>query len=946
MLIRPILSESKENSHEYLFCPSKNCFSVPEIEYSFNPIKQDIQYKCINHNNSEQKLNMNLHDFLEKSQSNIICDYCKSTTKDDKFSICQDCNNIFHIKCKDNHTKDYNHFNFSFESIYNINNIYNVHKDPFTFRCQNCEESICYKCIPHHYKYRHITKEMFQYCINDKEFDKINHDFIIQKEILEIIKRNNNDLIASLENDIKIKQKIISNYDEGSSNYNSIVNLKNLYLKNNEKYEIILRNFLNKKDKKENNEKEIDTYLDKILSVFYYSLMIIRDESLVNNLLNNMEQKIIKLIELKEQDFNYYNDSDKNEKENNEKNNNENKEDNNEENKEKNNNENKEEEYNNNNYNKENNNSENIDINNDNALPNSDNKKINNIFYHKNNSKNSSNINPLNINNDLINQIDNNITNMNNIKKIENDSINSINQEYSFNLIKNISNNDNIKEKNFTKTNNKNKNKNIKSFSSGEIRKKDLDSKLKKNKIKNKENKKIIDDEDSIEEIENQKEKDNENNEEEDDDEEEDNNFISNIVALKSGNFALSKNNKVEIYDFQKLDYSQKSKFFKNKIIKKSNCLLQIINFIKDSEEQFISSIFQFPDESLLCSIYSKIIRIKLINNDKSHEVIGYIKLEDQELPRKLISLGNSFLVILSEKESNCNIKIYEKQNNSQISHKNNSIQEGFKKNNINQNNDNEKFYFSLSCLFDKNKVENSNLYIQNIKEDSYFKLIVDNFNEKKILWVSLFEIDKNYNKIIEGNYNINHHNNSYKFISTSNKSFKFGKDKVNIYEFNKDNNEKYVKIIKEINKISCSAETDSICQINEKYLCIGLQDHDLQEQQSGFALVNIITGKVDIIKDDQINCIYYDKENSLLMASMEIIKKRYRYYYTKIYNIMFEKDMHNNDKIEFDKIYEHRNGQVDTITSINKIPNENLIFVTSSQIGVLEIVKVKINNK
>ena len=81
-------------------------------------------------------------------------------------------------------------------------------------------------------------------------------------------------------------------------------------------------------------------------------------------------------------------------------------------------------------------------------------------------------------------------------------------------------------------------------------------------------------------------------------------------------------------------------------------------------------------------------------------------------------------------------------------------------------------------------------------------------------------------------------------------------------------------------------------------------------------------------------------------MASMEIIKKRYRYYYTKIYNIMFEKDMHNNDIIEFDKIYEHRNVQIDTITSINKIPNENLIFVTSSQIGDLEIVKVKKNIK
>ena len=67
---------------------------------------------------------------------------------------------------------------------------------------------------------------------------------------------------------------------------------------------------------------------------------------------------------------------------------------------------------------------------------------------------------------------------------------------------------------------------------------------------------------------------------EEDDDDEEDNKFINNIVALKSGNLEISKNNKVEIYFFRKLDYSQKSKFFKNKLIKKSNCLFQNINFI------------------------------------------------------------------------------------------------------------------------------------------------------------------------------------------------------------------------------------------------------------------------------------------------------------------------------------------------------------------------------
>ena len=78
-------------------------------------------------------------------------------------------------------------------------------------------------------------------------------------------------------------------------------------------------------------------------------------------------------------------------------------------------------------------------------------------------------------------------------------------------------------------------------------------------------------------------------------------------------------------------------------------------------------------------------------------------------------------------------------------------------------------------------------------------------------------------------------------------------------------------------------------------------------------------------------------------MASMEVIMNKYRYYYTKIYKIIFIKKGENNKKIKLKKIFCHRNEQVDTITSINKVPNENLIFVTSSQYGDLEVVKPKI---
>ena len=75
----------------------------------------------------------------------------------------------------------------------------------------------------------------------------------------------------------------------------------------------------------------------------------------------------------------------------------------------------------------------------------------------------------------------------------------------------------------------------------------------------------------------------------------------------------------------------------------------------------------------------------------------------------------------------------------------------------------------------------------------------------------------------------------------------------------------------------------------------------------------------------------------------MEAIIERYIYYYSKIYKITVNKENEKNDKIEFKRIYSHRNEQIDVIISLNKISNKKLIFVTSSQCGDLEIVKTEI---
>ena len=54
------------------------------------------------------------------------------------------------------------------------------------------------------------------------------------------------------------------------------------------------------------------------------------------------------------------------------------------------------------------------------------------------------------------------------------------------------------------------------------------------------------------------------------------------------------------------------------------------------------------------------------------------------------------------------------------------------------------------------------------------------------------------------------------------------------------DIDEYYVDKIKEIEGLSCSIEADSICQINDKYLCIGLQKQDVKKNISGFAFIDI----------------------------------------------------------------------------------------------------------
>ena len=195
MLIHPILLNSNKEPHEYLFCPSEKCFNIPEINYIYNPLKQDIKYKC-NCQDNEQK--MNLQDFLEKT--NIICHSCRKIIREENFFICSDCNNTFDAKCKEGHNQIGQSSKFYSKNNLNNINLCKEHNLQIRCFCEVCNKFICSGCYSFHddnYHFISQIKHLEKYAFKQKDFDKIDSAFNKQKDIFDKIKKINDNLITS-----------------------------------------------------------------------------------------------------------------------------------------------------------------------------------------------------------------------------------------------------------------------------------------------------------------------------------------------------------------------------------------------------------------------------------------------------------------------------------------------------------------------------------------------------------------------------------------------------------------------------------------------------------------------------------------------------------------------------------------------------------------------------
>ena len=892
----PPLQNERDQQKKCIYCPSRNCANIPEIKYSYNPLKTEFQYKCECHKNRINQANLNLQKFLEKS-SQIYCYDCNQKIPDNKIYYCTNCKIFLEEKCAKIHEETCAKINEkNLKHILSNEDIFNYcieHKKRFAFRCMECNISLCNSCNLDEHTYIEQTHHLIllaEFRLEEFAINKIKSVFETQKKLFEKIKNINNNLMQALENDILIKEKIINNYQLNKYNYNSFLNLKNLKFNNNQKYESILENILaNRKEIEQNGNKQITSsdYINDYLSILYYSLMINNEESINNSILNDLNQKIESIINLNDNPNNIM----KIENQLNEGN-----------------------EINNNiNPLKQNSNfsiTNSKTIFNSHTSPNFDSNpfQINSLPELKENNR-FDKIHSPNDNKDK----DNIFENKNKIKYLNMDIRTIFSYGNNPPNLNDINNNKFQNPNNYilkTPPENKIENTSVKELKSS-----------KKKKNKKKEEKRDIDNISVNKENNNIKEEINNKNEIIK------NNIINNMIILKSGNIAVSKKEVVEIYDLSKLNFSRVNRVYSNDMIQK-NCHIQTIKIAKG---RIVNYVFELSDQSLLCAFPSKIYRIKLTNNDSKYKILSLIKTE-KESPTKIISLGKEFLVVLTEINKFCHIKIFKKieENKNQIII-----------DNLNENKENTDFPSS-----------------KDIQEDPSFELIIKNVNEDQKLFVSIYPIVKNNNS---KEFEIRGNKYLYIFIATSNHHFDYGKNHVVFFGLRKNNQNEYeVDKIEELERLSCSIEADSICQINDKYLCIGLQQQSLDGQINGFVFIDI--DKIEIIryidtKKDEISCLCYSPLNKLLFASMEKkIDKKRSIFKTKIYKLNEMIGDKGNKEIDLKEIYKYKNNQYDSITSIvqmaaihsdkNLVKEKNLekiIFVTSSKESTLEAVEVEI---
>ena len=196
-------------------------------------------YECINNHITE---NIRIKDFLNTQKINmteIICKNCSDknmgNSYQNRFYRCLTCKTNLCLLCKDKHNKENkDHTIILYEQK---NYICPKHNGSFVEFCKKCLLNLCMICHEDHEDHDKI--EFLK--ISPKK-GEINNKLLEIKNTIDIIKKDNikynnsnqlNNLIEILEIYNQIFSETLNNYDIRNTNYNTILNVKEL-INNNE----------------------------------------------------------------------------------------------------------------------------------------------------------------------------------------------------------------------------------------------------------------------------------------------------------------------------------------------------------------------------------------------------------------------------------------------------------------------------------------------------------------------------------------------------------------------------------------------------------------------------------------------------------------------------------------------------------------------------------------
>ena len=295
---------------------------------------------------------------------------------------------------------------------------------------------------------------------------------------------------------------------------------------------------------------------------------------------------------------------------------------------------------------------------------------------------------------------------------------------------------------------------------------------------------------------------------------------ICSLLALHTGNIALGfSSGIIKVY---KMDLGNKN------IINNQYPLLIIERF----KGRRINYLYELKDKTILCCRYSKIHHILLNESDTKFTYLGTIKLSNYEIPKKIIELGDKFIVSLGEKKMRKENVVKTK-----------SILKIFKKinNNLQQNNNDDHLsdYESEQSIGSYSSDWES-IYSNEEDNISEEEQKVDEFKEEKIV---IFRKNKNMDKIYLCTiFALKTSNDQkYQFVASSNAKYQDGENSLRFYGMTKNpfRAGHYINYLddKKIEKVACSQNVDSICYLEKNKIGVALQNC---KESEGIAIINV----------------------------------------------------------------------------------------------------------